>query len=93
MTVDTNEAARRIYESKKKEDNRGDEPDYKSADDAEKTIRHRVEVTKKQFQDLYGVDFMDPANYDATIDTSGQASGHETVEKILKAIKERDLNP
>ena len=86
MTVDTHEAARRIYESKKKEDNRGDEPEYKSADEAEKTIRHRVEVTKKQFQELYGVDFTDQANYDAVIDTTGQASGNETVEKILKAI-------
>lgn len=86
MTVETAEAARRIYESKKKEDNRGDEPDYKNSDDAEKIIRHRVEVTKKQFQELYGVDFTDHGNYDVVIDTTGQASGNETVEKILKVM-------
>ncbi len=88
MTIDPEEAARRVYEAKKKDANRGDEPDYANAEEAGETIRRRVEVTKKQFQELYGVDFTDHRNYDAVIDTTGQASGNETVEKILKAIKE-----
>lgn len=87
MTIDADEAAGRIYHAKKDDHTRKDEPEYKSAEDVKKTIAHRVEVTRKQFRDLYGIDFTDPANYDAVIDTTGQASGNETVEKILKALK------
>ncbi|MBI2099527.1 cytidylate kinase family protein [Candidatus Uhrbacteria bacterium] len=91
MTIDPDEAALRIFEAKKKDPSRSDEPDYTSVEDAKETITRRVEVTRKQFKDLYGVDFTDPANYDAVIDTTGQASANETVEKILKAMKEQGL--
>ncbi len=93
MTIDREEAARRIFDAKKKDPSRGDEPNYKNSDEAKETITRRVEVTKKQFHDLYGVDFTDRKNYDAVIDTTGQASANETVEKILKALKDRGLKP
>lgn len=91
LIINEDEAARRIYEAKKNDPSRGDEPEYKTVLEAKRVITHRVEVTKKQFWDLYGVDFTNPQNYDAVIDTTGQASAEETVEKILKAIKEPDL--
>lgn len=88
LIINEDEAARRIYEAKKNDPSRGDEPEYKTALEAKRVITHRVEVNKKQFRDLYGVDFTDPQNYDVVIDTTGQASAEETVEKILQAIKE-----
>lgn len=91
LIINEDEAARRIYEAKKNDPARGDEPDYASPEEAGETIKRRVEVTKKQFMDLYGADFTDKRNYDAIIDTTGQTSGEETVEKILKVIKEPDL--
>lgn len=91
LIINEDEAARRIYEAKKNDPSRGDEPEYKTVLEAKVVITHRVEVNKKQFRDLYGVDFTDPQNYDAVIDTTGQTSAEETVEKILKALSERQL--
>lgn len=88
LAINEDEAARRIYEAKKNDPSRGDEPEYKTVIEAKDVITRRVEVTKKQFQDLYGVDFTDAKNYNVVIDTTGQARPEETVEKILKAIKD-----
>jgi cytidylate kinase len=86
LTVDLNEAGTRVYEARKISGVRSDEPEYASAQEAEAVLRARLELSRKQFRDLYGVDFADTKNYDFVIDTTGQERPEETVEKILKAL-------
>ncbi len=86
LTVDIKEAAARIFKARGKDAARGDEPAYKSAEEAEAVLLKRTEVSRSQFNKLYGADFADTKNYDFVIDTTGQARPEETVEKILRHL-------
>ena len=65
LLVDTQEAARRVYEG----DNRSAET-YQNMDEARVGLEARAKLEQARFQELYSLDYYDAANYDLIIESS-----------------------
>ena len=92
LTCDPSEAARRIFEARKRmEEGRDDEPKYENVTQAEDEIRKRMESDDRRYQKYYGVDYKDPANYDAVQDTTTMTGPEETAETIYKELIRRGV--
>lgn len=86
LAVDTREAAERIFSDRKANTTRDDEPEYQTIEEVEKAITDRLKSDQARYQKWYGIDFLNPANYDLVIDTTHiQAS--ETLGKVLDAVQ------
>ncbi|MFA5945635.1 MAG: cytidylate kinase family protein [Patescibacteria group bacterium] len=70
LSVDPAIGAERVFEDRKNNPNRADEPLYSSVKDAENVIEKRLESNISRYEKWYGVDFQDPSHYDLVIDTS-----------------------
>lgn len=82
LDVDGTEAARRIYEAKRRNPSgRTDEPLYASITDAEAALAERVASDSARYKKWYNADFLDRSHYDLVIDTT-----HKTPEETLNAI-------
>ncbi len=84
LDCDPNEAARRVMNSPKED--RADEPDYTSLEEAKQSLMDRTASDQRRYQKYYGVDFLDPKNYDAVIDTTNMTAD-ESCAKILELFE------
>jgi len=87
LTVDPKEGARRVYEENRNA-TASDEPAYASVEDAMERLAKRAESDRARYLKHYGVDYLDPKNYDAIIDTTTM-SAEESYQKILGLIDEK----
>lgn len=77
LTVDPRIAAERVF----KDSTRKNEGKYSSVEAVEKSLRARRESEIRRFQDIYGVNCADHANFDLIVDTT-----HITPEEVAKTI-------
>ena len=83
LIVNPDIAAARIFQEHRHA-TASDEPEYTSVEHTKETLARRVENSRKRYQQYYGVDFLDHANYDLVIDTT-QLTPQEVVERIIAA--------
>lgn len=89
LDVDPAVAAKRIYDDKiAGTTDRSDEPAYKDVEEAKTALLERTESDRQRYQKWYGVDYMDRAQYDLVIDTSG-LKPEETLQKVLDFVASR----
>lgn len=85
LDVDLNEAARRIFEDRKVNPSRADEPVYTSVEEVKNAIEKRLKADDERYQQLYGASYLDRNNYDLVIDTT-HIPATEVVARILAAL-------
>lgn len=76
LLVDTEEAARRVFEG----DSRNAE-EYNTLEEAAEGLSLRAKIERERFSELYGIDYYDGNNYDLIIESS-----NATPEQIAKEI-------
>ncbi|MBU1349198.1 cytidylate kinase family protein [Patescibacteria group bacterium] len=86
LACDPHEAARRVFESRRTEDGRDDEPAYASVEEAEKAIAARVASDVLRYRTHYGIDYRDPAHFDLTLDTTSVPGPEAVADKVLAAL-------
>lgn len=91
LTVDSKEAGARLYKARQG-DGRSDEPLYASPEEAENYAAGRMASDSRRYQKYYGVDFLDPKNYNLAIDTTGRANPNQTVDEILAAMQKHSVS-
>lgn len=82
VSVDPDEAARRVFAAK-----RGDVEKYDTVEEAKAALLKRGELERERFLSIYGVDYADPANYDLVVDSTNRTSD-EVAEIIIRAFCE-----
>jgi cytidylate kinase len=83
LTVDIDEAARRVMK-----DQRGEVEVYPSADDAKASLAARKKSENLRYITKYGVDCSNLDNYDLVIDTTNISPG-EAAERIMSEYRRR----
>lgn len=78
LLVDTQEAARRVFEG----DNRSAET-YRDIDEARIGLETRARLEQERFSDLYQLDYYDGSNYDLIIESSC-AAPHQIAQEIKR---------
>lgn len=86
LSVNPMVGATRIFEDRKNNPNRADEPIYESVEETAEVLKKRLQSNVTRYQKWYGVDFLDNSHYDLVIDTS-QLTTEETLGKVLDAVK------
>ncbi len=81
LTIETGEAARRVYLAE-----RGEVETYDNIEEAEAALEERCRLERERFMTIYGVDYTDPANYDLVIDTT-KISSEEVAQIIICEFK------
>lgn len=81
LDVDPEVAARRIYGAE-----RGGEPENVDLEATLAAVERREASERERFREYYGVDYLQPDNYDLVIDTSGRDVDH-VVEQILAYLR------
>jgi CMP/dCMP kinase len=87
LTVDTPEAARRIFEAKKNESGRDDEPEYDSIEEVVQLITKRNQDDENRYKTFYGVDTSNHLNYNLVVDTT-KIPAKQVAQKILDFVQE-----
>lgn len=85
LTVESDEAARRIYEDEKEIRHKVGE-NHEAIEETEKQMLERIDSEKKRYQGLYDLDYTNPGNYDLVIDTTDKGIP-EIVNEIITAYK------
>jgi len=85
LGCDADEGARRVAASRLKHE-RPDEDMTSEPAAIKSEIAARMASDTKRYTMIYGVDYLDPKNYDLVIDTTKLKSAQETAEKILEAL-------
>ncbi|MBO7402079.1 MAG: dephospho-CoA kinase [Lachnospiraceae bacterium] len=78
LSVDINEAARRVFN-----DNRGDVEKYKDQEDAKAQLIARAETEDKRYHEIYGINYFDFNNYNLVLDSTN-CTPEFLAERILK---------
>jgi len=86
MSVDWDEAGRRVFEASKDDPTRADEPKYSSPEEATETIRARADQSNMRYEKYYKIRFDDQSNFDLVIDTT-TTPAKQVAEKILDFVK------
>ncbi|HOV12326.1 MAG TPA: cytidylate kinase family protein [Bacteroidales bacterium] len=79
LTVDIDEAARRIFYDKRTSEK------YNNIEEAKNKILARRKSELERFKDYYNIDYSDLENYDLIVDTT-EITPKEVSEKIIKAF-------
>jgi cytidylate kinase len=87
LLVDTNEAARRVFDG----DARAAE-EYSSRDEAAAALRKRAELEQARFKELYGINYYDLSNYNLVIESTS-ATPEELAREIIDNFREYGNNP
>lgn len=66
LSVDIDEAARRVYN----DDKRGDVEKYKSVDEAKANLIARAEAEDSRYKELYDINYFDMNNYNLVLDST-----------------------
>ena len=80
LTVNMDEAARRIFYDKRTSEN------YQNIEEARDKILARRKSELERFKDYYNIDYSDLGNYDLIVDTT-HINPEEVSEKIIKAFR------
>jgi len=80
LTVNIDEAARRIFYDKRTSEN------YQDIEEAKDKIRARRKSELERFKDYYNIDYSDLKNYDLIVDTT-EITPEEVCEKIINAFR------
>lgn len=91
LTVDPTVAAERIYNAKKTESGRDDEPDFSSAADTQRILAERLEQSEIRYRKWYGFSLKNDGKYDLVVDTTHRTPS-EIIDVILSAIP-KNLDP
>ena len=87
VKVDLRKAAERVFaDTAAGREERKGEKENKSVEETLRNMQKRVEMNRKRYSKLYGVDYLDEGNYDIVVDTTSSGID-ETKEKVLKQIK------
>lgn len=84
LDVDTDEAARRIFEASK-QGLRTDEKPFESPDDVKQRIADRLASDQHRYEKYYQVNYLDRSNYDLVVDTT-QLTPEQVVQAILTKL-------
>ena len=86
LYVTPDEGARRIFIERQQQE-RDDEPLYKSISEAKKVLAFRFKTSWRQFIELHGkqADFLNMKNYDLVITTDGKTP-EQVLQEILKEL-------
>jgi predicted cytidylate kinase len=84
LSIDPAVGAARIFNARKNEQDRNDEPMYQSVEETQKTLAGRVAQNQARYEKWYQIDFLNLANYDVVIDTT-HLTPEQVVEQILAA--------
>ncbi len=85
LDVDLKEGARRIFEEKKKSNQRNEKP-TNSVEEELKNLKERMESDEKRYMKYYGFKTYDKKHYDLVIDTT-KIKPEQAAEKILEFLK------
>ena len=91
LTVNEEEAAKRILKHFKQEHSKeraNEDKNFQTAEDIIASNRKRKEKDDKRYKELYNVDIWDQGNYDIVLDTTDLNIG-EVHQKILELIKQK----
>lgn len=91
LDCDPAEAARRIYEARRCETERSDEPCYANVEEARAELDRRIASDVRRYEKYYGVDYRDPVNYDLVLDTTKMRGPEETADRIMTELKRLSL--
>ena len=83
LDVDIDVAADRIYG-----DNRGSEAENIDIEATRRSTQERAASESLRYQSYYGIDYLDPANYDLVLDTS-DLSVEAAVDEIQRHVNDR----
>ncbi|MFH1078525.1 MAG: cytidylate kinase family protein [Patescibacteria group bacterium] len=86
LDCEPHEAARRVFESRRKREDRDDEPAYASVEEAERVLADRVASDVRRYRTHYGLDYRDPAHFDLVIDTTTIPSPEAVADRVLAAL-------
>ncbi|MBR9692254.1 AAA family ATPase [Candidatus Woesearchaeota archaeon] len=81
LKIDMRKGAERIFK-----DQRPDEPEKETIEEAEEMLKKRVKDTNDRFKKYYDADFLDESHYDLIIDTTSLTQ-EQVVEKIIVYIE------
>lgn len=87
LLVDTQEAARRVFDG----DNRSAEV-YQNMDEAQAGLEERAKLEKERFWKLYGIDYYDACNYDLMIESTF-ASPEQIAQEIQRNFELYQAQP
>jgi cytidylate kinase len=87
LDCDPHEAARRIFNARRTESGREDEPQYASEEEVAREIKVRIASDARRYRKYYDVDALDRSVYDLVLDTTGSAGPDAIVEQILERVK------
>ena len=87
LDVDLKEGARRIFEEKRKSNERNEKPTA-SVEEELALIKERMESDEKRYMKYYGFKTYDKKNYDLVIDTT-KLTPEQAAEKILEFVKKK----
>lgn len=86
LSVDIDEAARRIHGDEKQTRHKAGE-NHEHIEKTKEDMLERIQSEKKRYEDLYGVDHTNPANYELVIDTTDKDI-KEIVQQVIKSYRE-----
>ena len=87
LTCDTEEAARRIFKARRDpSENRDDEVMYEDSEEAQRLIEERMASDARRYQKYYGINYLDPSNYDLVVDTTNLDGVEATVQQVLEKL-------
>ena len=84
LDVTEDEAARRVFHEKRKE-----ETENTTQGRTFEVLKERKDAEMKRYQKYYGIDYTNPDNYDLVIDTTSMPI-HKVIEEIIKLVKEKN---
>lgn len=88
LEVNPEVAAKRVFEDRKENPKRADEPVYTSPEETQKVLTERLESDRERYKKWYGIDFLERNHYDLVIDTSN-LKPEETLQKVVDFVKSR----
>lgn len=91
LTVDPTVAAARIFNAKRNESGRDDEPDFSSVAETQKILEDRLAQSEVRYQKWYGFSLKNDGKYDLVVDTTHRTPA-EIIDVILAAIP-KNLDP
>lgn len=87
LDVDPTEGAARVKEELEHSNNRN-EGESKALEEVRESIEERMRSDKKRYQQYFGIDVYNPANYDIVIDTT-HLSPEEVFQRVYQEVKRR----
>jgi len=89
VKVDPRVGAERIFNDRRDNPGRSDEPLYKDVAETEEIIKQRVASNVLRYKKWYGVDFLNESHYDLIVDSTN-AKPEEILAKILDFVRSKE---